>query len=143
MKARKLGEATINGKAVSFFSPPHDEPDFPWVDVYELARAFVPKPKAKELVERSKRFSKGPSAVSTARNGAKVSIIMCHAMAHGLMMTIDFGNGWRKDDENGPAFREYSTAAARMAADKMDLSFEEMAHAFQNPGGPFLRNAKI
>lgn len=144
-RAEKLGEATINSKQVSFFTPPHDEPDFPWVDAYELARAFFPKAKAKEITERTKRFSKRASAVRTAKNGAKVSIIMCHAMAHGLMMVVDFENGFRGKDEDdtGPAFQEYSIAAGRIAADKLDMSFEDMLHAFKNPGGPIMRAAEV
>lgn len=37
--AKILATTEINGKPVSFFTPPHAEPDFPWVDVQELAAA--------------------------------------------------------------------------------------------------------
>ncbi|WP_103171612.1 hypothetical protein [Paracoccus sp. SY] len=147
-RAEKLGEATINGKQVSIFTPPHDEPDFPWVDAYELARAFLPKPAAKEIVERTKRFSKGPSAVATTRNGGKVSIIMCHAMAQGLMGSIDDLSGHSDSEDGawpdgGPAFQEYSINAGRFMADNWPLSFEDLMAAFKNQGGPFMRNAVV
>lgn len=142
-RAEKLGEVTINGKQVSFFSPPHDEPDFPWVDVYELARAFTPKHRAKRIVEQTKRFSKGPSAVRAAKNGSSVTLIMCHAMAHGLMMALDFEAGHRGDDEEGPAFIEYSRKAGVFFADNFKMSIEEIVHAFNNPGGPIMRAAEV
>lgn len=139
----KLGTATIRGKEVSFFEPPHkDGPDFPWVDVKELAGAFLPPEAAVRMVEHAQRFGgDGERVVTVARNGDDIATIACHAMAQGLCGAIDLWGGFKaKDaDDNGPAHWEYCIAAGRFAADNWPLSFEGLMHAFHNPGGHFMR----
>lgn len=135
----KLGEITIRGRAVSMFAPPHDEPDFPWVDVEELARAFLPRSAAKRMVSHSQQFGGDVRSVSTARNADRIATIMCHAMAQGLCGAIDQWNGHRGDNDDGPAHVEYCLAAGRFAADKSPMTLDALIHAFHNPGGKFLR----
>lgn len=135
----KLGEITLNGKTVSVFRPPHDEPDFPWVDVEELAKAYRPRQEARRIVKMTHQFGDGKRAYATARNGDRIATIIPHAMAHGLVATIDFGNGHRGDPEEGPVHREYSIALGVFTAKHWSMSFEDIFHAFKNPGGEFLR----
>ena len=146
-RAVKLGEAAINGKQVSFFSPPHDEPDMPWVDHYELLCAFVPKKDAKALVEKTRRFKDGAFVSVTARNGSRLVSIIPHAIAQGLLGALDDVNGDTAEDgswpEGGPRYSAYCLAAGVFGADNWPLSFEDMIHAFRNPGGPILRAADV
>lgn len=138
---RILTAAEINGKQVAFFSPPHSEPDFPWVDVEELAKAFLPRSAAKRMVQHAHRFSREEGqSTATARNGNKIVTIIPHAMAQGLCGAIDQWNGFVKnDDDTGPAHDAYCTAAGHVAAEHWPLSLGDMIRAFHNPGGPFLK----
>ena len=143
---RKLGTATIRGKEVSFFEPPHnDGPDFPWVDVKELSGAFLPPQAAIRLVDHAQRFgADGERVVTVARNGDSIATIMCHAMAQGLCGVIDQQNGFvpAHADEAGPVHWEYCIAAGRFAADHWPLSFEGLLHAFHHGGGHFMRGLR-
>lgn len=135
----KLGEISVNGKTVSVFRPPHNEPDFPWIDVEELAKAFLPRQEARRIVKMTHKFGDGKRAHSTARNGDRIATIVCHAMAQGLVGMIDHGNGHRGDFEDGPAHRAYCTALGVFAAKHWPMSLQDIFHAFKNPGGEFLR----
>jgi hypothetical protein len=132
----KLGTATINGHQVSFFKPPHSEPDFPWVDVEELASAFLPADEAKRLVEHAQGFDRDARPVATARNGDRIATIMPHVLAQGLCAAIDQFDGHA--EEEGPAFAACCRAAGRFAAEHWPMSFDDIITAFHHPGGPFL-----
>lgn len=134
----KLGEITVNGRRVTVFRPPHNDPDFPWVDVEELAKAYLPEARARHIVEMTHSFGGDVRAYATARNGDRIATIICHAMAHGLVGMVDFQNGYRGEFEEGPAHREYSLAMGVFAADNWPMRFGEIIHAFKNPGGKFL-----
>ena len=136
-----LARAAINGRLVTFFSPPHAEPDFPWVDVGELAAAFLDPGAAKRMVEHTHKFDRNSRPMVTVRNGDKIATIIPHAMAQGLCGAIDEVSGFipDHDDDNGPTHDAYCAVAGRIAADYWPLSFEDIFHAFKNPGGPFLR----
>lgn len=135
----KLGEITLNGKQVSIFAPPHDEPDLPWVDVEELAKAYMPRAEARKIISMTHQFGKGVRSYATAKNGDRIATIIPHAMAQGLCGAMD---QWRGDArEEGPVFLEYCGAAGRFFADKVPMSIEDIVHAFHNPGGKFLRGA--
>lgn len=122
------------------FKPPHDEPDFLWVDVEELAHAFLPKAQAKQMVAFTHEFGGDVRACTTARNGDKIATIVCHAMAQGLCGFVDHLNGGGAKGEPGPAHDAYSSAAAHFEAEHGSLSsFDEIAHAFRNNGGKFTR----
>ncbi|MCR6671460.1 hypothetical protein [Devosia ginsengisoli] len=139
----KLGTATINGKSVSFFEPPHkDGPDFPWVDVKELAGAFLPPDAAIRMVEHAQRFGgDGERVVTVTRNGDDIATIICHALAQGLCGFIDQQNGFAPADADdaGPVHWQYCIAAGRFAADHWPLSFEGIIHAFHHGGGHFMQ----
>lgn len=141
MLSKLLTQAEVNGRLVSFFSPPHMEPDFPWVDVEELARAFLPRPAAKRMVRHAHDFDRSNRPVTTTRNGDRIVTIMPHAFAQGLCGAIDQWNGFvEKDpDDTGPAHDAYCAVAGRVAADHWPLEIDQLIHAFKNPGGPFLR----
>lgn len=138
----KLGAAIINGKSVSFFEPPHkDGPDFPWVDMKELAGAFLPAEDAARMVHYAQHFGEGGQrAVTTAPNGDGIATIGCHAMAQGLCGFIDQRNGFvpADPDDHGPAHWAYSIAAGRFAAEHWPLSLAGVFHAFAHNGGHFM-----
>lgn len=136
----KLGEITVNGKQVSVFKKPHDEPDFPWVDVEELAKAFMPRSRARGIVAATQKFGRaeGERACATARNGDRIATIICHAMAQGLCGLIDWEGGYGYD-EGGPAHNAYSAALGGFIHDQQLMTIEEMFAAFRNSGGPSLR----
>lgn len=136
-RAEKLGEATINGKQVSFFSPPHDEPDFLWVDIGELTRAFLPRDASRKMVAMTQRFDKGGRVATTARNGAKVATIVSHAIAQAMTGAIDQLCGHAED--GGPCQSEYCRQAAYFTKDNSPMSLEQLVAAHKNVGGPFLR----
>lgn len=138
----KLGTIEVNGSTVTVFEPPHHEPDFPWVDVEELAGAFLPRAEARRITKLTHGFSvhEGSRTHTVVRNGDRVATIICHAMAQGLCGMIDHKLGHEADDfGGGPAFETYCLAFGRFAADHWHLSFEEMSHAYHNPGGKFMR----
>lgn len=140
---RLLARAQINGKSVAFFAPPHTEPDFPWVDIEELAKAFLDKGAAKRMVQHAHNFDRDHRPVATAKNGNKIATIIPHAFAQGLCGAIDQWTGFVSNDEDtGPAHAAYCTAAGIVAADHWPLSIDQMIHAFHNPGGPFLKGGR-
>lgn len=131
-KAIKLAAAKINGKKVDFYEPPHMEPDFPWVDVFQLARAFLPKGAARAMLKNAEGFDGGKSVLTVTCDGALVTI-QCHAMSQGMVMAID-GHG-----EDGPAHKAYAEAAGSILVANTDMTLEETLEAFHNPGEPFTR----
>lgn len=141
--AKFLVHAAVNGKQVSFFTPPHDEPDFPWVDVEELTAAFLDEEAAARMAQHAQAFDRENRAVATARNGNRIATIICHAMAQGLCGAIDQWNGHSDDDDDeGPAHRAYCLAAGLTASKHWPLDFKGMFAAFSNVGGPFMRGMR-
>lgn len=134
-KAIKLATAEINGKSVDFFEPPHMEPDFPWVDVFQLARAFLSKGAARAMLKNAKGFDGGKSAPTLTCDGVLVTI-QCHAMAQGMCGGIDNVKG--NYDEDGPVFKAYTEAAGIILMNHTDMTPDEALEAFNNPGGPFM-----
>lgn len=137
----KLGEITLNGKQVSVFAPPHNEPDLPWVDVEELAKAYFAKRLSKKIVAMTHQFGGDVRSYSTAKNGDRIATIVPHALAQGLCGAMDHWNGHPKQD--GPIFNEYVFNMAHFAMDKAPMNLEAMLHAYHNPGGKYLRGVKL
>lgn len=137
---RLLISADINGSPVSFFSPPHTQPDFPWVDIEELAAAFLDDGEAKRMVQHAQNFDRDKRPVTTARSGDKIVTIIPHAFAQGLCGAIDQWSGFvgKDEDDTGPAHDVYCRTAGVVAADHWPLDFDQLIYAFRNPGGPFL-----
>lgn len=139
--AQFIASVEINGKSVSFFTPPHSEPDFLWVDVLELINAFVPLDDAVALTNAVRLYRlDGSSPFATAINGDRITTIACHSIAQGLCDAIDKSNK-QKRKHGGPAFNAYSSAAAHTAIEHSNLGFAGMFEAFGNVGGPFMRSA--
>ncbi|WP_413709154.1 hypothetical protein [Rhizobium sp. Rhizsp82] len=142
--AKLVGTTLINGSPVSFFTPPHNEPDFLWVDFEELALAFLPEVDAKRFVQFAHNFSPRTRTVTTAVNGDRIATIAPHPMAQAFASFIDQRNGQvsgdREDWNDGPAHQEYCSAAADLEHDHgVNNSFETITAAFKNQGGPFMR----
>jgi hypothetical protein len=145
VKARHVGACEINGHTVGFFTPPHSEPDFLWVEVEALARAFLPEDTARRMLEHAQNFDRENRPVVTAQNGSSIVTIMCHTMAQGLCGAIDQLGGYQESDEEwggGPAETAYCVAAGRMMADHWPLPISQLAKAFHNQGGPYMRGAE-
>lgn len=139
-----LTRADVNGRPVSFFSPPHAEPDFPWVDVEELAAAFLDAEAATRMVQHTHNFDRDNRPMTTTWNGDKIVTIVPHALAQGLCGAIDQWNGFVPEGEAGagPAHDAYCTAAGHVAAEHWPLELDQLLHAFHNPGGPFLKGMR-
>jgi hypothetical protein len=135
----KLGEITVNGHQVSVFRPPHSEPDFPWVDVAQLAQAYLGDDGSQHVVAMARQFGADKRAYAVAKNEDGIATIVCHALGQGLCRMVDHKNGWRGEADDGPAHREYCLAFGVFAADHWSMSIEDIVHAFHNPGGEFLR----
>lgn len=145
MKSHYLGSQPINGADVSFFSPPHDEPDFIWVDLQALARAFLPEEDAARMVKHAHRFDDACRPAQTAVHGDRIVTIVSHPMAHGFCSYIDETNGYVLANDgwdNGPAALAYIVAMADAQHNFMPLGFDGLAKAFNNAGGPSMRGLK-
>lgn len=146
-KSQFLGTKEINGREVGFFTPPHNEPDFVWVEAYELARAFLPHDAAQRMVSHAQNFDRENRAAETAARGPKIVTVIPHAVAQGLCSAIDQLNGYvEKEDEEwggGPVNTAYCVAAGHALRDFMPrMSFEGLIAAFHNQGGPNLRGLR-
>ncbi|CDN96057.1 hypothetical protein [Agrobacterium tumefaciens] len=137
--AKFLATGKLNGKDVSFFLPPHDEPDFIWVDIGELAAAYLPEAEAVKLVRVAQALTatSGFRPVSTAANGDKISTIGSHPVAQAVCRVIDVANG--NTEENGPVFLDYCFMSADLEYDHRTLGMTGIIAASKNQGGPFLR----
>lgn len=131
-RAVKIGQATINGKQVSFFSPAHDEPDFPWVGQYELFRAFMGRNDAKGLMKVTERFEGKKTGVA-AKNGSRITTIIPHGVAQSFCGGLDRRHG--HPDEGGPAFRAYCFAAGEFCRTQWPMTMDQMLAAYKNTGG--------
>lgn len=144
--AKFVGTATINGKEVSFFTPPHSEPDFLWVDVEQLAKAFLPRSAARKMLKHANDFDRNNRPLATAACGDRIATIMCHAMAQGMLGAIDQAlHGYTKQDDEwggGPSETAYCVAAGQMMYEHHRLPVELLGKAFHNQGGPFMRNVR-
>jgi hypothetical protein len=146
IKSKYVNSAEINGRMVSFFTPPHDEPDFFWVDVEELARAFLPRAAARKMVKHSQDFDRTNRAAETAAHNGKIVTIISHPLAGGLCGAIDQLNGYQDSEEDewggGPAFLAYTKAAATIMQGHSSGGIPGLIAAFKNQGGPNLRGFK-
>lgn len=145
-KARFLGTVDIKDKQVSFFSPPHEEPDFLWVDLEELGKVFLPADAAIRMVKHSHKFGMVNRPTATAVHGDRIVTIVPHPMAQGFCAFIDHENGHvelNEDEWNaGPANLAYIRALADAHKKFMPLGFDGLAAAYRNQGGPNLRGAE-
>lgn len=140
--ASLITKVAINGKDVSFFTPPHSEPDFPWVDVAELASAVCHGDEAALLANAAYLYRPGGHRTSaTAVDGSRICAIICHAQAQGLMGAIDQLHGFEKDDVR-PAFDAYCFAAWEIVRTHCQYGLTDLLKAYSNVGGPFLRSAE-
>lgn len=141
-KARLLGALEIKGKPVSFFSPPHTDPDFLWVDIEELARVFLPDDGAKRMVQHTHGFNVAGRKCEMAVSGDRLVTIVPHPMAQGFCAFIDKEAGHielTEDEWNlGPANLAYTRAFADAHTQFMPMGFAELFAAYRNQGGPFL-----
>jgi len=145
-KARYVGSGDISGKSVSFFSPPHDEPDFLWVDLELLAKVFVSDETAIQLVKTSHQLGRLNRPTTTARHNGRIVTIVSHPFALGVCTLIDHQQGYVSasdiDWNNGPAALAYIKALAQAQRTFAPLSLEQMFAASRNEGGPFMRGFK-
>jgi hypothetical protein len=140
--AKFVGSRVINGATVSFFTPPHDEPDLLWVDFVQLARAFLPEEDAVRFLRHSRNFGlDGATPAATARRGDEIVTIVSHPVAQGFCGYVDLRNGVKVSDDDwggGPAGVAYAVAMGTAQNEFAPMSFEQMGAAFHNAGGPSL-----
>lgn len=132
----------IEGHRVAFFSPPHSEPDMPWVDAVGLARAFLPKRTAADLL----RPVQNSGWAKTVRAGSDIVTIICHPQAqwicHGIDAVLSGQDYVPEEPDDGPAFLAYCRTAGEIARLHFPMTIEQAIAAFKNAGGPFLRDMK-
>lgn len=143
MKAALIEHAEINGRKVGFFTPPHDEPDMPWVDALAVIRAYLPKRTAIGFFKAIHVF-RNPG-FARARDGDRIVNIISHPVAQGLTQALDEIMGDPSGD--GPAFNAYCRAAVRPGLALLkrypsDQFLDRMVAAYHNAGGPILRKAE-
>ncbi|MGE6740266.1 hypothetical protein ACQKGC_08350 [Allorhizobium pseudoryzae] len=139
--SRLLTVAKINDLPVSFFTPPHDEPDFPWVSVRDLVVALEgDEETADRFVRHTWNFNEKNDVYTTAKDGDRIVTIIPHVMAQGIAGAFDEKNGFvaTEDEDAGPCHWAYCIAAGRTAVDHWPLSFQEMFAALENCGGPYM-----
>ncbi|ARQ08600.1 hypothetical protein NXC12_CH00509 [Rhizobium etli] len=135
-KSHFVGAMDINGHPVSFFTTPHSEPDFLWLDIEELTQAVtVDQRAAQRLFEfaRGIPFLKRPMAM-TAHNGRLVAI-GSGKLAQSLCACIDANNGYKGADPEswnaGPLTLKCIVAIADAQEAFAPLSFAGIAQAFK------------
>jgi hypothetical protein len=136
--AQFLASADINGKPVSFFTPPHSEPDLPWVDLRELALAVLPEKEAEVLTAAFPRLYRenGQSPYATAVIANRSCAIISHLQAQAFAGMADTLKGISVE-EDGPEFEAYWDAFAEIFNGHVRMSWSEYAWAVGNIGGPF------
>ncbi|MGJ7039665.1 hypothetical protein J2Y63_002923 [Shinella sp. BE166] len=146
IKARFLGRAQVKDNEVSFFSPPHEEPDFLWVDLEELAKAFLSEDAAIRMVKHTHNFGMVNRPTTTAVRGDKIVTIVPHPMAQGFCAFIDHENGHVELDQDewnvGPANLAYTRALAAAHEKFLPLGLEGLAATYRNQGGPQMRGGE-
>jgi hypothetical protein len=144
IRSRFLGTKPINGTEVSFFSPPHDGPDFLWVDVKELAMAFLPEDQANRMVGLAQSFGQEGRAVETTTHQDRIVTIAPLPIARGMCDLIDRLNGYVPDETsnwlNGPCALAYVVASSDAQFDYCPLGLQGIGDAFKNQGGPYMRD---
>ncbi|MBB2678674.1 UNVERIFIED_ORG: hypothetical protein M2312_002178 [Rhizobium esperanzae] len=138
-KSHFVGPMDINGHAVSFFTKPHSEPDFLWIDIEQLTRAVTAdREAAQRLFEfaRGIPFLKRPMAMA-AHNGRLVAI-GSGQLAQSLCACIDASNGYKAADAEGwnagPLTLKCIVAIADAQEAYAPLSFVGIAQAFKQQG---------
>lgn len=126
---KKIIEAAINGHPVSFYEPPHHEPDLPWVEGKRLLYSFA--------VKGCVRVSHSSLYGLTSRGGAAGDLI-CHCSAAGMCDVLDRRSG--SATIGGRAFSAYTEALLEAVA-AYGLTGEDFLKALDNAGGPIWRKA--
>lgn len=145
-KARFLCNQSIFGRTVSFFLPPHGEPDFLWADMEELVRAVSPDSPPGEMLYRLQAINEPMRKTTTAAHDGRIVTIAPTPVAQGFCIFVDVMNGHADLDRSthlsGPANTAFTYALATAHGRYCPLSREALAAAVVNQGGPYCRGAK-
>ncbi|CAN7653255.1 hypothetical protein [Rhizobium sp. LjRoot254] len=138
---RMLATAELNGARVSFFEPPHSEPDFPWVDLRELTAAVCPPSLRAQMVRNAAKICRGvQQPVLTVTNGFDEIEIVSHLTAQAVCATIDeLETGC--PDPHGLAEEAFLAVAFDTYSKCYPMTVEEVVAAMGNLGGSFGRPA--
>lgn len=145
-KAEFLCKQSIFGRHVSFFLPPHGEPDFLWADMEQLVRAVSPNSPPGEMLYRLQAINSQIRKTATVAHDGRIVTIAPTPVAQGFCAFVDLNN--RHVDLNGdawlsgPAVVAFSYALAAAHAQHCPLSREQLVEAVLNQGGPFFRGVK-
>lgn len=145
-KAHFAFKAHIYGGDVSFFTPPHQEPDYLWVDIYELADAVASRTQRQEVASRVLQFIQAFRVVVTVAHEGRIATIAPVPFAHGLCIFMDVLNGHselnRDDALRGPAATSFAYALAEAHAKGSPLDGDALTAAHLNQGGPYMRGER-
>jgi len=136
-KASYVASFPVNGLAVGFYDPPHNEPDLMWVDVIALSRALFGDGPEHHILRKLKENG-SPAGITVVRHGDQLVNIIDHTSAQGFASAIDVINGYNGED--GPAFYAYCRAASKvMYEHRRRAGLSTLFGALDNIGGPYRR----
>ena len=123
----------VNGKPVTFYPSPLEGPDFPWVDIRELAVALDLPFTDDELIRHAQGFPGSKNGVRSISNGPRIVIIVSHPMGQGLAGYADVSRGFQGDDEDhhGPMHWKYCVAAGLSWSELGDFTLNQVFEAFK------------
>ncbi|MFG6535798.1 hypothetical protein [Sulfitobacter sp. CS16] len=133
MKAATL---QLNGMPVTFHkSPLIGVPDFPWVDILQLAAALDSPYPDDAIVRLCQRFPDGGDLVKAVSFEGSIVTIVAHPIAQGLAGALDNRDGADRAD-GGPKHNAYSDIAAQAMRDHFKMPLEDAFAAFRRHNTP-------
>jgi len=138
-KAKFLCKQSIFGRHVSFFLPPHGEPDFLWADMDELVHAVSPDSPAGEMLYRLQAVNGDSQKTATVSHDGRIATIAPTPVTQGYCIFVDVMNGHADLNSpnhlQGPANTAFTYALAMAHNQYCPLSGEALAAAVFNQGG--------
>ncbi len=131
---------------VSFFLPPHGEPDFLWADMDQLVRAVSTNGPSSDMLHHLQAVNDPRRKTTTIAHEGRIVTIAPTPVTQGFCVFVDIVNGhadltgdlWL----SGPASMAFAKALADAHADHFPLSLETLTAATFNQGGPFCRGSE-
>lgn len=153
MKVKLVDTVEVAGKPVTFVTPPHDEPDLPWIDRIEFLKAFSPNREIFKVFKAIMREYGDGRHIQTVRLDGKIMQVIPHSIAQGFVKSMDDFLGMPPQHEYG--FGSTEAAYVKCGVQVMPKYCEMLGYspkwdadrwikyvkaALDNCGGPFLRD---
>lgn len=136
----------VFGVEVSFFLPPHGEPDFLWADMDQLVRAVSADGPSSDMLYHLQAVNDPQRKTTTIAHENRIVTIAPTPVTQGFCVFVDVVNGhvdlsgdsWL----SGPASMAFAKALADAHSAYCPLSLEALTAATFNQGGPFCRGVR-